>query len=61
MYRQISLYARVTFLKNAVQNAITHTKHKIPIQSNVFPGGQETDNLILYSVWDYITSEHTDL
>jgi hypothetical protein len=34
LYRLVSFYARVTFLKN-----IRQTEHKIPIYSNVFPGG----------------------
>jgi hypothetical protein len=38
MYRQISFYARVTFLKNTAQIEITQTKHKTLIKNGVFPG-----------------------
>jgi hypothetical protein len=34
IYRQVSFYTRVTFLKN-----ITHVEHKIPVQNMVFAGG----------------------
>jgi len=38
LYRQVLCYAKVTFLKNAAQNEIMETEHKIPIYNNVFPG-----------------------
>jgi len=31
MYRQVSLYVRVTFLKNAMPMEIAQIEHKIPI------------------------------
>jgi hypothetical protein len=34
IYRQVSFYTRVMFLKN-----IMHVEHKIPVQNMVFPGG----------------------
>jgi hypothetical protein len=33
LYRQVSFYANVVFLKNAAQ-----TEHKIPVHNGVFPG-----------------------
>jgi hypothetical protein len=44
MYRQVSFYGRVTFLKN-----ITRVEHKIPVQ-NGFPGGWGFVSLILCSI-----------
>jgi len=34
IFRQVSFYTRVMFLKN-----ITHVEHKIPVQNMLFSGG----------------------
>jgi hypothetical protein len=49
-YRHVSFYARVIFLKNAVQIKIVKVLYEIPISNNLFPIGWGTENLILYSV-----------
>jgi hypothetical protein len=44
IYRHVSFYTRVTFLKN-----ITQIEHRISIPNSVFPGGCGND-IILYSI-----------
>jgi hypothetical protein len=60
-YRQVLHYARDMFLKNTAQIKIALIKHKVPIENSLFPVGVRGFTISSHILYDYTTSEHTDL
>jgi len=56
----VSFYARVTFKKNFVQTELVQIEHKICIENSVFSGGVKGLTTSSCTVYDSITSRHTD-
>jgi hypothetical protein len=59
IYRQVSFYVRVMFLKNITQIKTMKIEHKIPLKTMHFLGVRGLTSS--YLVYDNTTSGHTDL